>query len=66
MSSRTFIGDDFIKELMSKGIIPERCVHCIMDIGVDRIITIYYEVQGDEKLLSVDWGKIEPEIKEGL
>ena len=64
MSTRTFVGDDFIKELISKGIVPENCVRFIMDIGVDRLITIYYEVLGDEKLLSIDWGKIGPEIKE--
>ena len=64
MATRSFIGDDFIKELMEKDIVPENCVRFIMDIGVDRKVKIYYEVLGDEKLLSVDWGKIGPEIKE--
>ncbi len=63
MGSIAFTADNFIKELIEKGVMPENCVRFIMDIGTDRVIKIYWEVLGDEKLLSIDWGKIGSEIK---
>jgi len=66
MGTKIFVGDDFIKELIDKEIIPERCSRFIMDVGVDRVVKIYYEVQGDEKLLSINWGRIGPEIKNNV
>jgi hypothetical protein len=44
---------EFVKALLSAGVIPPNCKRCIIDIPVGGVIYIHTECFGDERLESV-------------
>lgn len=43
-----------IKALTDAGVIPDKTRRVIIDIDYESLVTIYYEVLADERLLNVD------------
>ncbi len=46
-----------IKALVDAGIVPDNCRRIVIDIPCNDVVTLYYEVFGDERLLDVDFAK---------
>ena len=59
------IGHEIQDELVKSGIVPRNCTRVVIDIPVNDLVKVYYEVYGDERLLDVNWGKIAKTIKKG-
>lgn len=53
MTSKIALGNDFVLRLIELDVVPEHCIHVIIDARVDELPTIHYEVIGNEDQLQL-------------
>jgi len=60
------IGDPIIEYLINNGLIPENCMHFIMEVKVGEPIKLHYSVwaDGHEQSLEVLMGGVEMVVKQ--
>ncbi len=53
MVANPIAGNDFLRALVEKGIVPPLTRRVVIDAQWDWVLMIYVEVMGDERLLDV-------------
>ena len=56
---QTIMGHNpkLIKALVDAGIVPDNCRRIVIDIPCNDVVTLYYEILGDTRLLDIDFAK---------